>query len=141
MITNGIVTATERDMATVEAVRQSACDGCHSKKFCLTCTRKKISVQAYNAAGAKVGDRVCVESPSGLILGYAAAVFLSPIIIALAAYLLGSYLFESQAAPYLLSLVFFVLSFLGIYVVFNKREGKKKDTLTIVKIIEKDLDT
>lgn len=140
MKTNGIVVGVNGAFATVEAVRTSACDGCHSKNFCLSCNQKKMTVSARNAAGALPGDTVELESPSGTILGYAAAVFLAPIVLALAAYALGGMLFEGTIAPYLTSLAAFVGAFVVLFFVFNSRRVREHNPFTIVKIINKDIE-
>lgn len=122
-------------MVMVETVRQSACDGCHTKAFCPSC-KKKLTARAYNAAGANVGDLVEISTPSGVILKYAVFIFVLPIVIGLAFYGVGQLLFESVFASYLLSFCFFCLSFLFLGFFLNRRETKK-NSLTVVKILQK----
>ena len=136
MIKNGVVIGIDQDMALVEAVRQSACDGCHTKAFCPSC-KKKITVCAYNAVGAMPGDTVEVSTPSGIVLKYAALIFLLPLIAGIGFYILGTVLFDSEWAPYLLSFLFFIGSFFFLGFFLNRQETKKKDTITIVRILEK----
>jgi len=132
---NGKVLAVEGEMVLIETVRQTACDGCHTKAFCPSC-KKKLTARAYNAAGAGIGDLVEVSTPSGIILKYAAFIFVLPLVIGLAFYAVGQFLFKSMLASYLLSFSFFCLSFLFLGLFFNRKESKKI-SLTVVKIIEK----
>lgn len=135
MIKTGVVIEVNKDMALVEAVRQSACDGCHTKAFCPSC-QKKITVNAYNEAGARAGDTVEVGTPSGVVLKYAALIFLLPLVAGIGFYLLGKMLFASELIPYLFSFLFFAGSFLFLGFFLNRRESKKKDTITVVKILK-----
>lgn len=130
------------EIATVEIMRSSACDGCHKHEGggCVTCDifgmSKKMTAKAKNEAGAKKGDRVILETASGRVLGYAAFVFMFPIISGLLFYLVADYFSESQALPYLVSLAGFVLSFAVIYFTVNKRAKSRYD-ITIVSIVGK----
>ncbi|MCI8589796.1 MAG: SoxR reducing system RseC family protein [Clostridiales bacterium] len=135
MVQNGKVLSVDGEMVMVETVRQSACDGCHTKAFCPSC-KKKMTARAYNAAKADVGDLVEISTPSGVILQYAAFIFVLPLVIGLVFYMAGQLLFESMLASYLLSFAFFVASFLFLGFFLNRREVKK-NSLTVVKIIEK----
>ena len=140
MKTTGTVKNVTGKYAQVECVRESACDGCHSKDFCLACSKKMLTVKAKNQVGALPGDEVEIESPSGTVLGYAALIFVVPIIVALAGYFLGGLLFSGDAGAYLTSLCLFVACFIVLYFVFNSKSMKDKNPHIIVKIIKKDID-
>lgn len=97
MKTIATVIAVDGGLATVETERTSACEGCHKKEDggCSVCSLmggngRKLVAGAENRAGARVGDRVTVESATGRILGYAAMVFLMPLVTCLAGGLLAS---------------------------------------------------
>ncbi|NLK39510.1 MAG: SoxR reducing system RseC family protein, partial [Clostridiales bacterium] len=79
------------EIATIEIMRSSACDGCHKNGGgCVSCDifglNKTITAKAENRVGAAAGDRVIIETESGRVIGYAAVVFLLPIVVALALY-------------------------------------------------------
>ncbi len=131
------------NVATVEVTRSSACEGCKSKEdgTCSACSLlgsgKKASARADNSIGAKVGDRVEVETPSQKVILYAAVIFLMPIVLGLLGFLLGSLISQSQAVRYGISLAGFVAAFVIAYFVFDKKAAKRTD-VKIIRIIPKD---
>lgn len=141
MKATGTVIEVKDGYATVKSERHSACDGCHSKDFCLSCSKKDITVTALDPIGVRPGDEVEIETPSRTVLGYAAAVFVLPVFAAIAAYMLGvSLAGEGTAVPYICALGAFAVSIGAVCVVFNSRRMKDKNPLEIVKIINKDID-
>ena len=138
MTQNGIVIKTDGEYATVSVKRQSACDSCHAKGYCVEC-KKTMNARALNKIGAKVGDTVELESPTGTVLAYAATVFVLPIAVTFVSYVVAS-LFIEQIASLLVSLGFFAASFVFIYLFFNSKRIREKNTVSIVKIIKKDID-
>lgn len=93
---------------------------------------------ALNEAGAQTGDTVELESPTGTVLGYAALVFLLPVVAAIGSFVVFS-LYFSQTVSLLASLGFFALTFVFIYFYFNSKKVREKNTVKIVKIIKKDI--
>ncbi|MBQ2119095.1 MAG: SoxR reducing system RseC family protein [Clostridia bacterium] len=88
---NATVIKTDGVYAVVEAVRSSACDGCHrAAEGCTACSllggKNTMQAKARNDAGAKEGDLVSVEASSGRTLFYAILVFLLPLLLAAAGY-------------------------------------------------------
>lgn len=76
-------------MAEATLVRQSACSGdCHQCSGC-GAAQQTMTLQAHNPVGAKPGDVVKVESESSPILKAAAVLYILPLILFLAGYLLG----------------------------------------------------
>ena len=135
MKTTGTVKSIEGKYAQVSVIRSSACDGCHSKGFCLSCSKKEMTVSVLNDIGAVPGDTVELYSPTGRVLGYAALVFVLPIVLAILGYIGAYYLFGEESAV-LGALVAFVLTFAVIGVVFNTTWAKKKTRMHILKIIK-----
>ena len=90
MKTVATVIATDGRIATVETERTSACEGCHKNadgKSCSVCSlvggERKFTARAYNEIGAKVGDRVMIESRTERVIWYAVLVFVLPLLVAL----------------------------------------------------------
>ncbi len=134
----GIVKEICGEFATVEVSRQSACEGCHANTdggcaACVSFGDKKTTAKAKNTANAKVGDRVLLETNSGTVILYAAAVFLFPIILAVVGYILGS-LLKLAAAAYIGALIGFILAFVIVWATLNKRASKRCD-VHIVRIL------
>ena len=91
MRTEATVVEIRGSRAVVTTERLSACEGCHKAtegEGCSVCTlmggNRTVSAEAENPLGAKVGDRVMIESRTGRMLWYAALVFLLPILLAIA---------------------------------------------------------
>ena len=137
MTQKGIVKEIKGNYATVSVKRQSACDSCHANGYCVEC-KKSMDAVALNEVGAQTGDTVELESPTGTVLGYAALVFLMPVVMAIGSFVVFS-LWFSQTASLLASLGFFILAFVFIYFYFNKRSVKEKNIVKIIKIIKKDI--
>jgi len=127
-----IVRAAEGRYATVEVSRSAMCDGC-VKQDCAshTCaagaifgSAKAISAKAKNPIGAAVGDTVWVESADRTVLGYAALVFLMPVLVCLLFYAAADALFLQEWIPYAAAVIGFAASFAVIGAV----EKNKKNT-------------
>ena len=100
-----VVEIENENTATVSVARRAACDGCHKNadgQGCSVCSllggKREMRVRARNEVGATVGDTVEVESRTGRMLGYAALIFLLPVLMALAGYFAGKALWESEGA-------------------------------------------
>lgn len=135
MKTTGTVKSIEGKYAQVSVIRTSACDGCHSKDFCLSCSKKEMTVSVLNDIGAMPGDTVELFSPTGRVLGYAALVFVLPIVLSILGYIGAYYLFGEGSAT-LGALGAFVLTFAVICAAFNTPWAKKKTRMHISKIIK-----
>lgn len=77
------------DMAEVIRVRESACSGdCHKCSGC-GAAKQTVILTARNAIGARVGDMVVVSSDSSRVLKAAAVLYMLPLVLFLAGYLVG----------------------------------------------------
>ena len=145
----GVILSSDGNTATVSVQRMSACSGCHKANpgmetegysACHECSvfpvETEMTVRAHNEAGADAGDRVVVETASRTVLGYAAAVFLLPLILAVIGGILFSFFGEWTGWPYLGALTGFVGAFVFVKLVVD-RYASEKTTYTIVKIIRK----
>ena len=76
-------------MAKVACLRQSACSGdCHKCSGCGAVEQTMIFT-ARNPIGARPGDTVTVESATGPVLKAAAVLYLMPLVLFIAGYLVG----------------------------------------------------
>lgn len=101
----GIVTALLPDgKASVSVERQTACGGnCAS---CGGCAYKSIlTAIAVNDFGAKVGDKVTLQSRSSGVIGAAALVYLLPILTFLIGYVLSALLGASESVSIMVSVL------------------------------------
>lgn len=126
-----IVTEVKGNKATVEVERSSACAGCSESHDCIAC-KKKITVTAENAAGAAVGDRVVIESGSERILGYAALVFVLPLLLAFAAFFIARGSGAGDSISLICCIGAFAVSLAVILPLLNK-SAKLKNKITVVR--------
>lgn len=112
----------DENIAVVLVARRSACDGCHKAegdKGCSVCTLLggggEARTRARNPVGACVGDSVAVESRTRRILGYAALVFMMPVLLSLIGYAVGVLTHVGEGVTLCLALGGFLLSLAIIY--------------------------
>ena len=144
MNTIGTVIEINEKYAVVETERKSACDGCHKNadgEGCAMCHifggNTRVCTTAKNTPGARVGDRVELESSSTRMLIYALAVFILPLAFGLAAYFIADALSKGELIPSLAGLGGFVLCFAFVAAVSRVMISRRCD-VEIVKIIDKD---
>lgn len=118
----------ENGTAQVACLRQSACSGdCHKCSGCGAVEQTMIFT-AKNLIGAKPGDMVTVESATGPVLQAAAVLYLLPLVLFVAGYLVGM---QWQLGG-LIGCLAFVLSIV-LVVVYDRLVMMKKNTVyTIV---------
>ena len=116
------------DTAQVACIRQSACSGdCHKCSGCGAVEQTMIFT-ARNPIGAKTGDLVTVESATGPVLKAAAVMYMLPLLLFIAGYLLGM---QWQLGG-LVGALAFALS-IAITIAYDRLVMKKKNTVyTIV---------
>lgn len=111
-------------MARVSVLRQSACSGdCHKCAGCGAAEQTMI-FHAVNPIGAKPGDLVTVESASGPVLKAAAVLYMVPLVLFVAGYLLGM----QWELGGLTGLLAFALG-IGLAIVYDRLVMKKKNTV------------
>lgn len=148
MIERAVVVETEGKIAIIEVSRSSMCEGCHKMSGDGGCAGhceisglvagngKTLRTRALNTVGAAVGDKVQVETDSGRVIGYAALVFILPIVVCALFYYLGNLLFQGMTGAVLSAVLGFALSFVGI-AIFDRIKRKKLPDIRIADIIER----
>ncbi len=122
----GKVISVEDSFATVELVRESACSSCHHKDSCgagvmAGCAKSQsVTVKANNLCNAQVGDNVVLNSDSAKTLGMAFCVFILPLILTFAAYLICDRLGVGTVIVATVSAIVFFVSFFALFFGFNK---------------------
>jgi len=95
-----IIEVLENHSARISVKRKSACSAdCENCHGCAH-PEETITVTAYNAAEAQVGETVLVESSSKQVIGLAALLYIMPVVLMIAAYFLP---FKSENAKILAS--------------------------------------
>lgn len=141
METKATVISLDGEYAIVETDRKSACDGCHQQKDgrgCAMCTlmgdKAKLQSRACNPLGAQPGDTVLLETPSARVLGYGALVFLAPLGLGLAGYLLGGLLPFGTTGQAVAAFAGFVGTFLFLWF-YSRRVIARRCDVTITAIL------
>jgi len=118
-----VLKCNEDGTARVACLRQSACSGdCHKCSGCGAVEQTMIFT-AQNPVGAQPGDVVTVESATGPVLKAAAVLYLMPLVLFIAGYLIGM---QWQLGG-LFGALAFVLS-IGLVIAYDRLVMKKKNT-------------
>lgn len=126
----------EDGTAQVIHVRQSACSGdCHKCSGC-GAAQETLMLTAGNPIGARPGDLVVIESQTGPVLAAAAVLYMVPLVLFFAGYLVGS--LQWGKGP-LTACIAFVLG-IAISVWYDRAVAKKRKTVyTITGYAQTDL--
>ena len=118
----------ENGTAQVVLIRQSACSGdCHKCSGC-GAAKETVVFTAKNPVDAKPGDLVKVEAATGAVLRSAAVLYLLPLVLFLAGYIVGVVLWNTGIW---LALGAFALSIVLIVAYDRLVVAKKKTEYTI----------
>ena len=110
-------------MAQVACLRQSACSGdCHKCSGC-GAVEQTMVFTARNPIGARPGDMVTVESATGPLLKAAAVLYLLPLVLFIAGYLVGM----QWGVGGLVGAMAFAAS-IGLIIAYDRLVMKKKNT-------------
>ena len=111
--------------AQVIHLRQSACSGdCHKCSGC-GAVQQAMLITAKNPIGAKPGDMVIISSETGPVLKGAAVLYMLPLVLFFAGYLLGAVLWNHGGLTGGLA---FLLS-IALVVLYDRKVAKKNDTV------------
>lgn len=130
--------------AVIEVSRATMCDGCERHGGCeghceitgLVATGGKMRTRALNSVSARPGDTVEVETESRRVLGYAALVFLLPIIICGALGYAAHALWRTEAAAVIGGIVGFAAAFAAILLI-DRRARRRDPDIAIVEIVSR----
>ncbi|MBQ7715864.1 MAG: SoxR reducing system RseC family protein [Clostridia bacterium] len=135
------VVSVDKDRATVEVQRKTMCDGCHKSECGDGCSLYKIfggdssfRAEALNSAGANTGDLVYVEATDASVNLSAFFVFLLPVILAVCAYLVTSFISEEGIRLAVCGAVF-ALYFVVLAVV-EKARKKRAPKMRVTEVID-----
>lgn len=119
--------------AQVVHIRESACSGdCHKCSGC-GAVKQAMLLDAHNPIGAQPGDMVQIRSETGPVLMGAAVLYLVPLVLFFAGYLLG----DLWAIGPLMGCLAFALG-IGLAVLYDRTVARKQKTVyTIVRFGKK----
>ncbi len=143
MKTEAEVILIKGNIAVVRVRRQTMCDGCEKNSCEGSCSAaalmgagKTVDAEAENPVGASIGDRVTLESPDKKILGFAAIVFILPIVICAAVYAAALGLGANEKYSIIAAFVSFALTFAVIGAI-ERRMRQRRPDIVITSIIRK----
>lgn len=124
----------EDGTAQVVHIRESACSGdCHKCSGC-GAVKQAMLIDAYNPIGAQPGDMVQIRSETGPVLMGAMVLYIVPLVLFIAGYLLGDAWWGMGP---LIGALSFALG-LGIAALYDRLVAKKQKTVyTIVRFGKK----
>ena len=112
--------------AQVAVVRQGACaHNCSECGGCMTAAQPTVTALAENTVGAKEGELVVVETENAQLMGIIAFVYLVPMVLLIAGYLVAQALGFTQGWCILAAIAAFALSLL-LVVALDRRVKKRK---------------
>ena len=124
----------DTDHAEISVPRKSACG--HDCEECAGCgvSGAAVHAKAANPIGALPGQKVVVESSTQKMLGIVAFVYLIPVALFLAGYLLAALVTVSVAVQYTIAIAAF-LTGIGFAVLYDRRlKARGGISFTIVKL-------
>ncbi|MDD5454229.1 MAG: SoxR reducing system RseC family protein [Candidatus Ratteibacteria bacterium] len=135
MLETGIVAKIEDGKAIVSLAAGAYCDKC---RICLFDDKGQRTLRANNDIGAKIGDRVEVFIPDGMISKSSFLIFILPIITFLIGYSFAWFFSRSDVLSVISGAITFVLTFYALFIYEKKINQIKKDTLPYISKILKD---
>ena len=130
MTGQGTVVSVSENSATVLIRKTSACS--HDCTECSACTAPEYKVTVFNPIGAKVGDKVIIESQSSRILAIALCVYILPVFLMIVAAMVCDVFSFSFIATVIL---FAVMIALWVFVIKKANRSVKMQNV-IVSIVK-----
>lgn len=120
--------------AEISVPRQSAC--AHDCAECAGCgvTGQAVRAKAENPIGAEPGQQVVVRSSTGHMLGIVAVVYLIPVALFLAGYLIAAALTSRPPVQYGAAIAAFVIGLVPAVLYDRCLRGRGGLALTIVRL-------
>lgn len=124
----------DSDHAEISVPRKSACG--HDCEECAGCgvTGTAVHAKAVNPIGARPGQKVVVESSTQKMLGIVAFVYLIPVALFMAGYLLTAFLTPAVAIQYTVAVAAFLVG-IGFAILYDRHlRAKGGLSFTIVRL-------
>ena len=136
-----VVLETYGKRAKIKVLRSSMCEGCTKKDGGGSCAcgelmgaNRVMIAEAENNVNAVSGDAVEIETESSVVLGYAALVFLVPVLLFFAGYMVAQACTAVEYLPWIIGAGCFLLSFLPI-LILEKQKQKIAPQIRIVAVL------
>lgn len=123
-----VIALNDDKTAELAVRRDTACGDCAT---CGGCSANVLKLRVSNSLDAKTGDMVLIETSSGAVIGISALVYLLPLIMFFAGYVIGAAL---GIMPLVFAAVGFLLPIIPMILISRKLSGKIQ--YRMVKILE-----
>jgi len=136
LIEEGIVLESENGFADIKLLANDNCDECSAKIICKPKDDSGRILKIENTVGVQKGDKVTIAISGKSLFGAAVNLYLYPLIIFIAAVLLGLNLFVSYNIVELYAFLLGCLSLSIYYMIFfviSKRPLNKQPTVCLTK--------
>lgn len=139
----GVILKIDSSTAWVKTQKTKACEGCSSQGACSVMGGgENMEVQAINAAGGQVGDRVVLSFDTSSLLKASFLLYIFPIICMLLGAFAGMQLapavnFDTSIVSAICAFLFFGLSFLFVKSKGNRMAQKDEYRPKITRIIKR----
>ena len=129
----GVVERIEGKIVYVRIVQQSACSGCHAQAMCSASEKKDKIIEVPDRSGAfRPQEEVLIEGQSSMGLKAVFLAFVLPLVLILAAVILGNQLRWKETASALAGLILLFFYYGILYVLRDKL--KKRFIFTLKKL-------
>ena len=138
----GVVLRIDSRTAWVKTQKTNACEGCSSRGACSVMGGgEDMEVQAINAAGGQVGDRVVLSFDTSSLLKASFLLYVFPIICMLLGAFAGMQVapavnFDTSIVSAICAFLFFGLSFLFVKSTGNRMAQKDEYRPKIIRILK-----
>ena len=123
--------------AEVVVVRATACgSNCGSCENCIY--DKEMHTEAFNKAGASVGDNVIIESKTSIVMKAALLAYIFPIIMLLLGYIIAGRCGADEGISVLVAFIALAASVFIIYMTQRKKPNIGYDIVSVVEEEEND---
>lgn len=124
----------DSNYAEISVPRKSACG--HDCEECAGCgvTGAAVLAKAANPIGARIGQKVVVQSETSKMLGIVAFVYLIPVVLFLLGYLVMAFLTTSVAMQYGVAISGFFIGIVAAILYDRKLKERGGLTFTIVRL-------
>lgn len=124
----------DADHAEISVPRKSACG--HDCEECAGCGISGTSVytKAINTIGAQPGQKVVVESSTQKMMRIVVLVYLIPVVLFLAGYVITSFLTQSVGMQYFIAVLGFAVGIVGAIVYDRRLRARGGLSFTIVRL-------
>jgi len=141
--TEGIVTKVDSSTAWVKCSKSAACESCKAKDFCNTVggSDDTVEIEAINAVGAKVDDRVTISFETSSLLKVSFLIYMVPVLFLILGVVIGDKIagifnYDQSICSMLVGFLFLVTAFFFVKTKGSKMSEKDEYKPKIIKILK-----